>query len=310
MILIAGGTGTLGRKVTALLARRDIPLRILARHEPEVGVVGASADARAPELVRGDVREPAVLERALDGVDVVVSAMQGFGGRDALGSRAVDRDGNLALISAARAAGVRRFVLLSIHGADPRHPIELFRHKWAAEEALRASGMTWTILRPTAYLETWLTLVGQPLVTTGTTRVFGSGRNPINFVSAGDVARFVEAAIVDGAFGASAVEVPGPENLTLDQLIGTVEAATGVHGRRQHLPVPMMRLVRLVTRVPNPILSAQIASAIAMNERDMTADGPGLRAGFPEIPMTSALEVARALFGAPAANAPAGSAPG
>ena len=66
--------------------------------------------------------------------------------------------------------------------------------KYAAEQALQASGLSWTIIRPTAYMETWAKLIGEPLVKTGKTRIFGRGVNPINFVSASDVAQFVASA--------------------------------------------------------------------------------------------------------------------
>jgi uncharacterized protein YbjT (DUF2867 family) len=301
MILIAGGTGTLGRHLVPLLVARGQKVRLLARHAAAAD--GAPSDARA-EVVSGDIRDSATVAAALIGVDTVVSAITGFGGPDALGTKAVDRDGNVALIAAARQAGVGHVVLLSVHGAAPTHPIELFRDKWAAEEALRSSGIGWTIVRPTAYLETWLGVVGGPLVATGRTRIFGSGRNPINFVSATDVARLVDLAIADRRLRETAIEAPGPQNLTLDQLAATVESVTGRTGAKQHLSPLMMRVAASVLRVFNPILSAQIAVALVMNSRDMTVDGPALRATSPSIPMTTAAEVAAQMFGSTAGALP------
>ena len=82
--------------------------------------------------------------------------------------------------------------------------------KAAAEARLKASGLSWTIVRPTAYQETWLEIVGRPLVATGQTRVFGRGRNPINFVSAGDVARVVELAVTSTpALRGATIDVAG-----------------------------------------------------------------------------------------------------
>ena len=159
--------------------------------------------------------------------------------------------------------------MLSIHDAGPRHPIELFRDKWAAEEALRASRLAWTIIRPTAYLEAWLGLVGRPLVETGRTRIFGTGRNPINFVSVVDVAQFVQLAIADSSLRQTAIEVPGPENLTLDQLAALAETASGCSGRKDHVPRPMMRAVRLAMRILNPTMSALVDAALVMDTIDM-----------------------------------------
>jgi uncharacterized protein YbjT (DUF2867 family) len=293
MIAIFGGTGTLGRELVPLLAHGGLPIRVISRH-------GRPANrgpwpANVDELT-GDVRQRAVLDAALEGVDTVVSAIAGFGGRDALGSRAVDRDGNIALIEAARRAGVTTFVMLSIHDAGPRHPMQLFRDKWAAEEALRASGLPWTVIRPTAYLETWLGLVGGPLVETGRTRIFGTGRNPINFVSVLDVARFVQLAIADSSLRQTAIEVPGMDNLTLDQLAALAETASGRSGRKDHVPRPMMRAVRLGTLVFKPTLSALVDAALVMDTTDMTVDGPAVRAAHPSIQLTAASEVASRMF--------------
>jgi NADH dehydrogenase len=293
MIAIFGGTGTLGRELVPRLAAAGSPVRVIARHRRPTD---AAPWPETVEEITGDVRDPAVLDAALTGADTVVSAISGFGGRDPLGSRAVDRDANTRLIDAAQRAGLGTFILLSIHGAGPRHPIELFRDKWAAEEALRQTGLGWTIIRPTAYLEAWLGLVGQPLVETGRTRIFGSGRNPINFVSVADVARFVELAIADSSLRQAAIEVPGPENLTLDELAALAETASGRTGRKDHVPRTMMRVARLATRAFKPTMSALVDAALVMDTVDMAVDGPGLRAAYPSIPLTMASEVARRMF--------------
>lgn len=298
MILIAGGTGTLGRRLVPLIARRDIGVRLFARH-PEAA--GTSDWGAGVEIVRGDVQDARALDAALVGVDTVVSAISGFGGSDPLGTKSIDRAANITLIDAANRANVDHFVLLSVHQAGPDHPIELFRDKWAAEQALRASGSSWTIIRPTAYLETWLGLIGDPIVVSGKTRIFGGGQNPVNFVSAGDVARFVELAIADSTLRQRAIEVPGPENLTFDDLADKVESVTGRHATRQHLSPAIMRVAALAMRLPKPVLSAQIAAALVMDSRDMAVDGPALRAAFPSIPMTGAREVAGQMFGPSAA---------
>ena len=239
MILVAGGTGMLGRSLIPLLAGHGEPIRVLTRGgrpSPQLALPGI-------EAVIGDVRDPETLRRAMAGVRTVISAINGFGGDGALGVKAIDRDGNLNLIDAAEAAGVEHFVLVSIQGAAADHPIELFRMKAAAEGRLRASGLSWTMVRPTAYQETWLEIVGRPLVTTGSTRVFGRGRNPINFVSAGDVARLVDLAVTEPALRGESVDVQGPENLTFDEFVETVKATTGATGTVNHVPLPMLRLM-------------------------------------------------------------------
>ena len=269
-------------------------MRTLARHPatPANGERPGEVEARI-----GDVRDAATCASALEGVDTVVSAITGFAGRDALGSRTIDRDANVQLIEAARRAGVRHVILLSVHQAGPDHPIQLFRDKWAAEEALRGSGLDWTIVRPTAYLETWLGIVGGPLVQDRVDADLRQRPEP-DQLRVGERCRPGRRAGHRStlAFAAPAIEVPGPEDLTLDQLADVVESVLGRTGRRQHLSPTMMRIASLVTRVVNPVLSAQIATAMVMDTRDMTVDGQALRARFGSIPMTTAADVAQRMF--------------
>ena len=292
MILLAGGTGTLGRRVVPLLVARGLDVRVLARHAPGIA---PTADATI-QTVAADIRDRPAVDAAMHGVDTVVSMIQGFGGASALGPQVVDRDGNLALIHAAVANGVRHFVLVSVMQASAQHPIELFRMKFIAETALRASGLAWTILRPTASMETWLGVVGRPLVERGRTRIFGRGQNPINFVAADDVARFVEMAVTDPAVRTSVIDVAGPANLTFDQFATVVGEVTGRAGRIDHVPPAVLRIMATVLGPVRPVMAGQIRTALVMDDRDMRADaGPRQRLA-PSIPATPLAEVVRTIF--------------
>jgi uncharacterized protein YbjT (DUF2867 family) len=292
MILVAGGTGMLGRSLIPLLAAHGEPIRVLTRGDRPSPVLALPGIGTAI----GDVRDPESLRRAMVGVRTVVSAINGFGGDGALGVKAIDRDGNINLIDAAEAAGVEHFVLVSIQQAAADHPIELFRMKAAAEQRLRTSRLVWTMVRPTAYQETWLEIVGRPLVTTGSTRVFGRGQNPINFVSAGDVARIVDLAVTDPALRGESLDVQGPENLTFDAFVETVRATTGATGSVNHVPLPMLRLMSLILRPIKPVLAGQMAASVVMDTRDMTADTTERARRYPRIPSTPLRDVAARQF--------------
>ena len=145
MILVAGGTGYLGMTIVDVLAGRGESVRVLARHRPDDRPDGQPAI----EFVAADVRDRGALAPALQGVHTVVSAMHGF----AEDPRGIDCTGNHNLIDGARAAGVGHFVLLSVRGVSHNHPIEMFRMKHRAEAALVASGLPFTIVRPSAFME-------------------------------------------------------------------------------------------------------------------------------------------------------------
>jgi uncharacterized protein YbjT (DUF2867 family) len=286
MILVAGGTGNLGIELVPLLAARGIPVRVFTR-DPD------RARQRLGETLQfaqGDARNPQGLGAALEGIDAVVSAMTGFG-PGAPGPRAVDYEGNVNLIRAAEAAGVRRFVLVSMHGAAADHPMELARMKYRAEEALRASRLDWVIVRPNAFMELWAEIAGGPIIKEGKATVFGRGDNPINFNSAKDVARFIELGLFDPGLSRTILAVGGPENLTFNQLVGQIQLAAGRNAVVKHVPVPMMRLLSLVMRPFKPDLAGMIGAGIAFDTIDMTFDASDLRRRFPQIELTRMADV-------------------
>ena len=185
MIVVAGGSGRLGTRVVKRLAARDLRVRVLTRDPARARHL---SDCVA-EIVTCDVRSRASVQAALRGATTVVSAVHGFAGPGRVSPQSVDRDGNANLVDAAADVGAD-VVLLSVVGASADNPMELFRAKYAAEQHLRASGVAWTIVRATAFVELWAEIMKKPIV-------FGRGENPINFVSVDDVAAVVERAVTD-----------------------------------------------------------------------------------------------------------------
>jgi uncharacterized protein YbjT (DUF2867 family) len=282
MILVAGGTGTLGSRVVRLLAERGEAVRVLARDPARAGQLPGTV-----QVLTGDVRDPATLPRAAAGCTTVISAIHGLVGPGRPSPESVDRDGNRALIQAAAAAGTEHLVLVSVLGAAPDHPMSLHRAKHAAEQALQRSGLAWTIIRPAPFLETWVGIIGAKLAGNGPALVFGPGRNPISFVSAGDVAAVVDLAVHDRSLRGRCLEVAGPEQLSFTQLANRLVAASGGSGRVRHVPLPLLRASSLLARPVAPVLARQAQAAVVMNTTDMTADGAALRDRFPTVSSTT-----------------------
>ena len=291
MILVAGGTGHLGSELVPLLLRQGRQVRVLTRDPSRArSVVGEKV-----ELAAGDVGDARSVRDAMRGVDSVVSAVTGFGPGGS-GPRLVDHEGNLNLIRAAEEAGVGHFVLLSMHRAAPDHPLELLRMKHLAEEALRASRLDWTILRPTVFMELWTSIVGNPIVKTGKTTVFGSGNNPINFISARDLAYFAGLAVGESRLCGQTIDIGGPENLTVNQVVRAVEDASGCNATVRHIPVSVMRLSAQLLRVFKPRLAEMIEAGIVMDTRDMTVDTAELQRRYPAIELTKVGDVVGRAF--------------
>jgi uncharacterized protein YbjT (DUF2867 family) len=300
MILVAGGTGQLGRDVVGRLVARGLPVRVLTR-DVERGRLALGTLADKVELVAGDVRDRSSLDTAVTGASTVMAAVQGFGGRDAGGIRAVDAGGNLKLVAAAAAAHVGRFLLVSIHDASPSDSLALGRAKASVEAALRATTMTPIIVRPTAYMETWAEIIGGPILASGRARVFGRGRNPINFVAAADVAALVEEALVDETGLGRTIEAIGPDNLSFDVIVERFSAALGRPVPVSHVPLPMLRAMAIALRPFKPVLADQIAAAVVLDTTDRTARTQGRALGAVRVGYTTFDAVIQAMV-ASAAN--------
>ncbi|MDQ6773015.1 MAG: NAD(P)H-binding protein [Candidatus Dormibacteraeota bacterium] len=265
-------------------SERGLQVRVLTRDAARVPSLPGL------EVAVGDVRVPGDLPPAMAGVDTVASAIHGFAGPGGVTPASVDRDGNAHLIDAAAAVGAA-VVLVSIVGASPDSPMELFRMKAAAEQHLRASGVSWTIVRATAFLELWIGLLEQTAGRSGRPVVFGRGDNPINFVAVDDVAALVERAATDPSTRGLALEIGGPENLTLNQLAAAVQAAAGRSRQPRHVPRAMLRLMAGAARPFRPELARQALAALAMDTVDLTFDATAIHDAYPELPLTSLTEV-------------------
>jgi len=289
MILIAGGTGALGRVLVGRLRAQGASVRILTRNPNRAD----SLAKLGAEVFPGDLRDTASLHRAAVGARTIVAAAHGFGAAD-VSPESVDRDGNINLIDAARRAGAD-VVLMSIVGAAPNHPIGLFRAKHEAEEYLRRSGVGWTVVRSTAFIETWAGIMGQPLRSSGRTVVFGRGDNPINFVSVTDVAALVERVVADASLRAQIIEIGGTASVSFNEFAVMLERAVGCAGPARHIPRAVLRSMATILSAIKPAFARQVRAAVVMDTRDMTFDASMTRRRFPQLPST---DIASALASA------------
>ncbi len=268
MILIVGASGRLGGTVAKRLLAQGKAVRLMTRTPSNL----VHLKQQGAEVVSGDLRNPASLLSACEGVEQVLAAAHALTGKGDNNPQTVDDAGNRQLIDTARAAGVKHFVFLSILGASPDAPVEFFRIKYHTEEYLRASGLSFTIIRPSAFMDLWAQLIGLPILEQGKTTIFGRGNNPINFVAVEDVARFVCIAFENSRMRNEVIEVGGPENLTLNQVAETFERVSGRQAKKRHIPLPMMRAMSILMQPVNPALSRQIRLGVFMDTANLCYD--------------------------------------
>lgn len=284
MITIVGGTGRLGRLVAA---------RLVADGEA-VRLVGRTRRADLPqgtEFVEADVRRPDTLAPALVGSSVVVSAVHGLDPAGGESPAEVDRDGNVALVRAARAVGAD-IVLTSVLDARDDHPMELMRMKAVAERELREhepGRVDWTVVRPTSYVEMHVDVLRRTAGRGGVPKVFGKGTNPINFVSVRDAAVAVHRAVVDPTLRGQVIEVGGPANLTMTELARMVTGQQKVG----HIPRAALRAMSLVLRPIRPAQARLARMALATDTIRLEFDPTDARAAHPWLPCTPVDSAAR-----------------
>lgn len=235
-ILVAGATGQVGGLVARKLMAAGIPVRALGRNPDKLaGLAAAGAEAVAVDLL-----DRAAVARACEGIGQVFTSVNNIMGRGALSPNRIDLPAHDALCEAARGAGVRRLLYLSARGLSPDSPVDFFRVKHAIEERIRRSGVSYVLLRPSAFMETWAGMLGDGIRKNGVAILFGDGRSIANFIAVEDVADFSVRILLREEVRNEAIEVGGPSNLSFDTLVTLLEEQMGVRARRRRIPLPVL----------------------------------------------------------------------
>jgi NADH dehydrogenase len=267
-VLVVGATGDLGGLIARSLLEQGAQVRILVRE-------GSSYDdlvELGAEAVPGDLKDAASLRTACAGVETVITTANSVarGGEDTVES--VDRKGNLDLIEAAAGAGVRRFIFISALGANASSPEPFMRAKGEAEEALRESGMTWTIFQPNIYMELWIPMmVGGPALAGKPVTLVGEGRRRHSMVARQDVAAYALAALENKAADDQTLVIGGPEPLSWRDIIAAFEDELG-----RPIPVQSIPLGQPMPGFP-PAVTGLVT---ALETYDSPIDMSGLVSSF------------------------------
>ena len=258
-IALTGGTGLLGRAVLAELGRRGLSCRVLVQPGTEL------PDGCAAEPVPGDLREPATLALLVDGASAVVHLAAAMGISDAGVLESVNVDGTEALVEAARAASVPRFVVTSSIAA--RRPADgaYSASKWGQEDVVRRSGLDWVILQP-------VVMYGEGSQVRATLERLGKlpfvpvigGDAPLRPLHVDDVAHVcVEAAVREGV-GGRTYQLGGPDAVSFVELSQRMLDSLGSSARPLPLSPPVAMLLGVVMDavLPNPPLTLEGVRAV------------------------------------------------
>ena len=221
MILVTGSTGTVGRALVEALRERRAPFRALVRSDE----AAATYQAHGVETVRGDFYEPESLEAALEGVDRVFLLSGGSAKRDEI-------EGNV--VSQAARAGVKHLVKQSILDADGEAQ---GLHQWhgRSEEAIKASGLPYTFLRPNYFMQNFANLDADTIKREG--RLYApAGDARVSFIDVRDIAAVAAHVLTEDGHAGQVYTLTGPEALTFEQVAERLARAT--HKEVNYVAVP------------------------------------------------------------------------
>jgi uncharacterized protein YbjT (DUF2867 family) len=208
MFLVTGATGSLGRRIVRLLRTQEQAVRAFVRLSSQY----SELEQRGASIFIGDLLQPRDIEKACRDVQFVIST---HGSNETSGGSAQDLDyrANIDLIDAAKAAGVQHFVFISVLGADRGYEdAPVFKAKWAVEQYLQASGLNYTILRPSGFAANLLPLA-ERFRQTGIYVLIGDAKIRTSIVSTDDLAAIaIKSTTVEGA-RQQTLSVGGPEIL-------------------------------------------------------------------------------------------------
>jgi NADH dehydrogenase len=233
--LVVGATGLVGFEVCQQLRAGGHTVRALVRTTSDPAK-RATLERLGIELVEGDLKDPASLSRACSGVRSVISTATSTLSRQSGDSiESVDERGQLSLVEAARQAGVDHFVFVSFRDTPTIH-FPLTTAKRAVERAITASGMAYTILQASFFMEVWLSAALGFDAANGNVRIYGDGANPISWISFRDVARATASAVSEPAARNRVVEVGGPQALSPREVVRMFEAAGAAEIATESVP--------------------------------------------------------------------------
>ncbi len=261
---MVGATGLVGKRIALRLREEGRHVRALVR--------GGAARPEAKQLIAveievldGDLTRPRTLKPACSKVEIVLCTATSMphGGDDDL--RQVDREGVLALIAAAERAGVKKFIYTSYSG-NIREESPLETAKRDCKHRLLAGPMQAVILRPSFFMEVWLSpMLGFDPVKSRA-RLYGSGEEKVSYISAMDVAEFAVAAAKKMESGHIVLEMGGPEALSQLEAVRIFEERLNKEFDLDFVPVEALREQY---RSSDPVQKAFAALMIAYAKGDV-----------------------------------------
>ena len=254
-VFVAGATGFLGGEICRQLISKNKKVKGLVRITSDSGKV-AQLKELGVETIEGDLKNKDSLVNSLRGVSAVISTVSSTLSRQEGDTiETVDDEGQINLINAAIAAGVSQFIYVSFCEMPGKSALQTAKRK--VEKHLSESGLTYTILQPTFFMEVWLSPALGFDYPNAKATIYGEGKKKISWIAIKDVASFAVAALDNPAAKNTNIELGGPEALSPLDVVNIFEVKKAKKFTLQFVPEEAIKAQRDGAQDP---LSASFAS--------------------------------------------------
>jgi NADH dehydrogenase len=268
MILVVGASGQVGTAVVRKLVAGGQPVRAFVRRTSNY----QHLQGPGVELAFGDLRDPASLDAACRGAQVVIATANAIVPQGPSSFEAVEGKGYQDLIAACQKHGVKQFIFISVPVTPHDDTVPSFRYKRLNEERLQASGLNYTILRASLFMDCWFAFIGSTIPAcgaeaptierqywflklfmkgvgnlipgAGTALIPGNAQVRHAFIAADDVASYAVNAIGHPAAERVTLEIGGPQILSWQQVAEIYSKALGREVRTVYAPGSVFRVMR------------------------------------------------------------------
>ncbi|NCJ05812.1 NAD(P)H-binding protein [Synechococcales cyanobacterium C] len=241
-LLIVGGTGTLGRQVVRQALDEGYQVHCLVRSPRKASFL----KEWGAHLIQGDLCEPETLKAALSNVSAVIDAAT-TRPNDTLSIRQVDWEGKVALIQAAEAVGIERFIFFSIMRAEKFPHVPLMDIKRCTEELLQKSSLNYTILRPAGFYQGLIGQYAIPVLEQHSVWLMNEA-NAVAFMDTQDIARFAISALSHPETAMQTFDLAGPKAWSPDEIVKLCERLSGKDAKIARMPLKALRGARKLAR--------------------------------------------------------------
>lgn len=238
-VVLAGAYGNLGADIfkSLLAAGHEVIAADVAQRD--LGIAGNFSFKKI------DVTKPETLKGLCDGADAVISTVGLTKSSATVSNYDIDYHGNLNLLSEAKAAGVKRFVYISVIKADKAPKVPMLHAKYLFEQALKKSGLTWVIHRPTGYFYD-IVKVFRPMIEKGEVTLLGSEAVHANVISTEDFADFIVKHLEDNN---KTYDVGGKETYSYEEIAKMCFAAAGKEPVIKRAPAFLFDVLAFVNKL-------------------------------------------------------------